>query len=268
MTEVELRDTNPWYNVAQKYKGNTFLISDKETYVCEEDRKIIEEFNEIADEDNKFHLNIPAYPWYGNPLKANVIILSMNPAWNEKQDVISKILLETRASIVEGFAIHLRNILTFDCAGLLPEDLHHGQLRVSYRDIANLHQSWYWQDRLVKAFVKDGLTIDEILNKCAIIQYIPYSSRKHNKSFKPIDNGELFSQKFTKELIQYILKHHKEVLFIIPRNVNKWLDFLGPLKNEYKHRFIQRNNPLRQSLTPKDSKDFDRIITEFMRPIK
>ena len=35
---------------------------------------------------DKYHLEIPAEPWQGNPLKAKIIILSLNPGWQEKNN--------------------------------------------------------------------------------------------------------------------------------------------------------------------------------------
>lgn len=260
MTEEDIRITNPCKAVADQYVGNGFLYNDTEEYVCKDDKEMIDTFNRTAKPEHKYCLNVPAYPWYGNPLKAKVIVLSLNPGYVERESVIGKILMHLPAGLVEGYAIHLRSMLTFDCHSFLPDDI--GKPNITYRDLANLHQSWYWIDRLEKAFVNKettGLTIDDVLNRFAVIEYIGYSSEKY-KTFK---GGTLLpSQKYTKQLIQYILHNNSETIFIVPRNVKTWQKFLGTMWTD--DRFLVSKDYLDQRLT-KDilGDNYEKVIAAF-----
>lgn len=261
MTEEDIRKTNPWQAVADKYIGNSFLYNETEEYVCEDDKEMIDKFNLTANPEHKYCLNVPAYPWYGNPLEAKVIVLSLNPGYVERESIIGKILMRLPAGLVEGYACHLRSMLTFDCHSFLPDDI--GKPNVTYRDLANLHQSWYWIDRLEKAFInkETGLTINNVLDRFAVIEYLGYSSEKY-KAFK--DGALLPSQKYTKQLIQYILHNNRDTIFIVPRNVKTWQNFLGSMWTNNSDRFIVSKDYLGQRFT-KDilGEDYDKVITAF-----
>lgn len=261
MTEEDIRRTNPWKAVADQYVGNGFLYNETEEYVCKDDKEMIETFNRTAKQEHKFCLKVPAYPWYGNPLEAKVIVLSLNPGYVERESIIGKILMRLPAGLVEGYAIHLRSMLTFDCHSFLPDDI--GKPDVTYRDLANLHQSWYWIGRLEKAFVNDDtkLTIDNVLDRFAVIEYLGYSSKKY-KAF----NGSalLPSQKYTKQLIQYILHNNTDTIFIVSRNVKTWQNFLGLIWTNNSERFIVSKDYLGQRFT-KDilGDDYEKVIAAF-----
>lgn len=229
MDKWDIISTNPWDEVAQLYVTNEFLLSDKDEYICKGDKPYIEAFNNQAKPEERFILNIPAYPWYGNPLTAKVIVLSLNPGYNEREDTIARIIQNLHLRLSEGYTEHLRKMLTFNVDGFLPSDEKHDG--VSYRDIANLHQCWYWEDRLNSAFVnaKQDLTFEEINQRFAVIEYIGYSSKqKPSKQFSEL----LPSQKFTKQLIQFILHNNEDTLFIVARSENEWRRFLGNVWDE------------------------------------
>lgn len=229
MTETDLRECNPWREVADLYVGNDFLLSDKHNLVCSADKEIIETFNASAKPEHQYHLNVPAYPWYGNPLTAKVIVLSLNPGYNERESKIATLYKMLPQGFVEGYAIHLRSMLTFECNSFLPEDF--GPYGVSTRDLANIHQSYYWLDRLTGAFVdsdtnKTGLSFEQINDRFAVVQYVGYSSQK----YAPFKRGQLLpSQNYTKQLIQFILHNNPKVVFIVPRAEKSWRSLLGTM---------------------------------------
>lgn len=248
LTEAELKSLNPWLDVVEKYEGSKFLYSNTNNLVCDSDREIIEEFNKrIKKEEYEYKLNVPAYPWYGNPLKANVIVLSLNPGYVERESVIARVIQYLDESFTKGYTEHLRKMLTLECTEFLPQEL--GADGMTYRDLANLHQSWYWEDRLTNAFVNDGgLNFDDVNKNFAVIQYIGYSSKK----YAPLKYGKLLpSQLFTRQLIEYILKNNPRAIFIVARNVKVWQHFLGSLWDENKNRFIVSKDYLGQRFTKK-----------------
>lgn len=241
MTETELRVCNPWHEVADKCIGNKFIFSEIENLVCSADKEMIGEFNATAKQEHQYKLNVPAYPWYGNPLKAKVIVLSLNPGYVERETTIAKLFKHLPAGLVEGYAVHLRSMLTFDGSiDFLPANIGLG---ITARDLANIHQSYYWIDRLTSAFVNDetNLTFEEINQRFAVVQYIGYSSKK----YKPFKQGQyLPSQHYTKQLIHYILRNHPDTIFIVPRAEKKWREFLGNLWDD--NRFFVSNLPISQ----------------------
>ncbi len=261
MDKWDIINTNPWAGVASKYVTNLFLYSKDDEYVCEDDRPFIEAYNEKAKhEPTKFNLHVPAYPWYGNPLTAKVIVLSLNPGYDDKESTIARIIQNLPQRLTEGYTEHLRKMLTFETAGFLPSDEKRDG--ISYRDLANLHQRWYWETRLKSAFESTELPFEIINERFAVVEYIGYSSmKKPGKMFNPL----LPSQQYTKQLIQYILHNNKDTVFIVARSVNEWKQFLGSLWESNKERFIVSNAYLGQHFTEKSlEKDgFDKIIKAF-----
>lgn len=286
MTEQEIKKRNPWKEVVKKYQGTDFLYNDAEEFICENDRKLIEQFNaEMAVKSQEFkknndlkpndaidpadyiyNLHVPVYPWYGNPLRANVIVLSLNPGYVEKETIMANVLKNLPSHITNDYIKHLREMLTFEVESFLPEQ--NGQNGISPRDLANLHQSFYWEERLSKAFVnkETNLSFEEVNSKFAIIQYIGYSSKKY-KSFKK--NALLPSQDFTRDLIQYILEHNKNAIFVISRQKDNWKKFLKPLNGDYNTRFVESPDYLGQRFTKNilGQVNFDKIIAAFKSPI-
>lgn len=287
MTEQEIKNKNPWKEVAQKYKGTDFLYDYTEEFICKADRKLIEQFNAQMDDASKkyenqndikhngnvdpkdftYNLNVPVYPWYGNPLKSNVIVLSLNPGYVEKETLIAKVLQNLPLNITNGYIEHLRKMLTFEVDSFLPEP--NGQNGLTSRDLANLHQSFYWEDRLTKAFVnkETNLNFEDVNSKFAIIQYIGYSSKKY-KSFKK--NECLPSQIYTRDLIQYILEHNKNAIFIISRQKQNWETFLKPLYEANKDRFVESKDYLGQRFSKKilGKEKYDKVVEAFKSSVE
>lgn len=256
MTKEEFTQTNPWLEIANQYLNPRILLSDKE-YVLRADRKMIEEFNQTAkNEDVKYNLHLPVYPWYGNPLTTKVIVLSQNPAWNEKQDEIAKVLQCLPDKQLKLFSDHLRDMLKFKVDGFLPSKEETDG--ISGRVLANLHMSWYWENKLKSAFGESNL--ETVISKFAIIQYIGYSSKKF-QAFK----GEkcLPSQNFTKQLIQFILHNNDDAVFIVPRNIERWKNFLGTIWTSNKEKFIEGKAYRSQSLNAISGEDKKKVMTAF-----
>ncbi len=262
ITEAEIKLCNPWGKVAYRYDGCSFLLSDRHNLVCDADLPMLEEFNSTAKEDYKYKLNVPVYPWYGNPLRAKVIVLSLNPGYVERESTIARVLMNLPDRYTEGYAEHLRTMIKFQCYNFLPDDS--GLSGMTYRDLANLHQNWYWEDRLRKAFVNDdtGLTFEDLNRRFAVVQYIGYSSKK----YAPFKNGRILpSQNFTKQLIRYI-HTNTDAIFIVARNVSTWKTFLGDIWNE--ERFIETGDYLGQRLTKNILKDrFSEVVAAFKKQI-
>lgn len=261
MTEHELRECNPWKEVAENYDPYKMLYSKDGANVCKVDKEMIDAFNTAARRENKYELTVPAFPWYGNPLTAKVIVLSLNPGYVERETIIAKILQELHPGLLEGYTNHLKSMLTFDAHSFLSENNGCDDDRVTYQDLANLHQCWYWKDRLEKAFVNEqtGLNFEDINRKFAVVEYIGYSSEK----YKAFNNNRLLpSQYYTRNLIEYIVKNNKDTVFIAPRNVKIWQQFLGNLWDD--ERFIISSDYLGQRFTENVLKEgYPKVINAF-----
>lgn len=262
MTETELKYCNPWREVAALSAGNDFLLSDTPNLDCSADKEMIEAFNATAKPEHRYHLNVPGYPWYGNPLTAKVIVLSLNPGYDERQSKIAAMYKMLPQGLVEGYAIHLRSMLTFDCYSFLPEDF--GPHGVTTRDLSNIHQGYYWQDRLTSAFVKEdtGLSFEQINDGFAVIQYVGYSSIK----YAPLKCRQFLpSQNYTKQLIQFILHNNPDTVFIVPRAINSWKSLLGSMWDD--NRFFVSNLPRSQwfSSATLGEEAYSKIIEAFKK---
>ena len=90
MTEQEILEKNPWRLCGEKpcnyVNANTTVLFDPNAvWLLKEDLPIIKEFNEkVKDNEYKLHLEIPPEPFVGNPLRAKVIILSLNPGYMDR----------------------------------------------------------------------------------------------------------------------------------------------------------------------------------------
>lgn len=122
--------------MAKRYERCSFFLSDSHNLVCDADLPMLEKFNSTAKEDYKYILNVPAYPWYGNPLRAKVIVLSLNPGYVERESIIAQVLMNLPERYTEGYAEHLRSMLKFQCSRFLPND--QGCQGMTYRDLPDI----------------------------------------------------------------------------------------------------------------------------------
>ena len=222
-TVQDLKETNGWEKVVAEFHGNAALydLSGKE-YIYPGDEEFIHEFNDTHKDNERFVLNTVPYPWLGNPLKAKVIILSQNPGWVEPAGRVIPLMLQREPRIAEEVMGFFRHTYRLESNSFMPEDWNKN-LGFSARDAYNAMGDWYWKKRL--HFLTDvGVNEEALYDNIAIIQFIPYSSI----SFFPLKRGIILpSQIFTRRLIDYIRLNNPETIFIVPRAVNLWREFLG-----------------------------------------
>ena len=94
---------NPWEYVAAMYDPNNLecLYGDQNNYVCAGDCKVVDDYNQkVKDTSDEIITKIPAEPWWGNPLKARLIILSLNPGYvPEVNETLAKLLQTLLAGV-------------------------------------------------------------------------------------------------------------------------------------------------------------------------
>lgn len=233
---------NPWKEVAALYdeSAEDCLFSLSKDYICSKDKAEINKYNKsvlMAAENNprkdeilgnKMITNIPAEPWGGNPFKAKLIVLSLNPGYvPEVNEKLAK-LLQSNAEIRKAIINYKRQTLLFDTDSFLPEDdkVLPG-CQISCKDAINMLGDWYWH-KMFRQLLEDverekGINENEFYKKVALIQYFGYSSQTAQRTLPHIP-----SQDFTKDMIHYIASERKDdVCFLIMRSETLWNDLLG-----------------------------------------
>lgn len=256
ITDNDIKCANHWCQVADEFNS---LFSEVKTYVYPGDEEMIEKFNDTASEETRFRINTAPFPFQGNPLTANVIILSLNPGYIPRVNEYFAKILSHYPQLWEMVMIFLRRNLRLEDDWIMPRPEESLEGHPTSQDAYNMLGDWYWYDILSK-WEKDGLPIEEIASKVAIIQNIAY----HSEKAKELPKGVLLpSQLFIKKMIRHIA-YTKKTLFVVPRAVRKWENLLGPIWTRLKDegRIIIGRNPINQHLTEKNlgTENYQKII--------
>lgn len=217
-----LIENNPWRTLAEAYQGYD-LYSTTRTFAVEADRVLLELYNNTKkNENHKYHLEIPAEPWQGNPLKAKIVILSLNPGWQEKYNKDIAIEISKKGSIAEAIFKEKQKTLLFEAEGFFPRNKETA-------DAISLIGENYWRGD-DKKFGRLSVLKPETMNefdfykKIAVVQYCAYTSKEYGGEFSK--GNFLPTQIYTKELIRYIAYNRPDVKFVILRAENKWKNLL------------------------------------------
>lgn len=251
MTEKELRDCNPWKTMVLHE-----LYSSDEDYVIDGDRSEVFSFNDRIGDDvkNRLILNVPPEPWQGNPLKAKVIFLTLNPGYVERVNKKLAKILQRDSTVLKRMLHFKMQTLRLEATSFMPSS--NDEEPIGFRDSISMLGDWYWEDRLkmlldVLRENDKNYTMDKFYEKVAIIQYHAYTSEKYEKVFPPRGKS-LVSQDYTKKLIGYIADNNPDTIFVIMRSVSRWKDFLGePILSKLKDRMIIKDNKgMSQAISP------------------
>ena len=253
---------NPWKDVADLYDESEkdCLFSLSKDFICSEDITEIDKYNKCIiktaennprkDEilGNKIITNIPAEPWGGNPFKAKLIILSLNPGYvPEVNEKLAK-LLQSNAEIRKAIINYKKQTLLFDTESFLPEDdkVLLG-CQISCKDAINMLGDWYWHKMFRQLREDVGIDENEFYKKVALIQYFGYSSQAAHRPLPHIP-----SQDFTQKMIHYIASERKaDVRFLIMRSKKEWNTLLGDnFFKKYDDIIIINKNVRCQYITP------------------
>lgn len=222
VTEERIVQDNPWRPLAETYQGHD-LYSTTRKFFMDADWDLLNQYNETKkNENHKYHLEIPAEPWQGNPLKAQIIILSLNPGWQEEcnKGVAEKLPKRMREEVFK----EKQRTLLFQAEGFFP-------FRKDVTDAISRVGENYWRGDgnkkgRLSVLKPDSMDEFEFYKKFAVVQYCAYTSKEYGGGFK--DRAYLPSQKFTKELIRHIAYNRPEVKFVILRAADKWKNLLDP----------------------------------------
>jgi hypothetical protein len=240
MTKEELMKENPWLEVAEMYnpKDKECLFSKKNCYVCKKDKAVIDKYNENLEKTangkdaatkeeilkDKIIPYIPAEPWWGNPLNARLIVLSLNPGYvPEVNEKLAK-LLQSNDIIREQLINFKAKTLRLEANSFLPIHDESG-FPISCKDAVNMLGDWYWYKMLKRLRTDIGIDEDDFFKKIALVEYHGYSSETSNRMF-PLHKKHLKSQEFTRDVIHYIAQRDN-VRFLIMRSIDKWKELLN-----------------------------------------
>lgn len=228
---------NPWIEIANKLgkaERNCFYLEDDD-YVCIEDKARIDGFNKKLDKDDsdKIILNTPPEPWRGNPNKANLIILSLNPGYDPNINKSLAKLIQSNESIRKRLAKFRKETMLLEEDSFMPLDDKDDTDGISCKEAEDMLSGWYWTKKLKT--LRDeckasGIGELEFYKRVTVIEFFGYSSTTCKKGFPLYGDlsGYLKSQDYTKQLIQQIVETRKnEVRFLILRAKDKWEKFLG-----------------------------------------
>lgn len=270
VSESDIVKENLWPTLVGEYmRSHWYNENIKIVYPNPYEEQVIDEFNRNAKEDYKYVLGAPAEPWRGNPLKAKVVILSLNPGF--KLGVNDNVQYERYRAPLEDAMAELINTLSFQVRGLLtPQESYvksHEEFKEKYSmegsqvlcgDALNEIGDYYWYNNINRLNINHQKEY-EFFRNFAIVQYCAYTS----VSFKDFPRGVVLpSQELTKKLIRYLAYEREDVVFVIMRSAAKWKELLDvDVWEKMQSRLIVNKN-MSQSLSENNlgKKNFNMLI--------
>lgn len=270
VSESDIVKENLWPELQGEYmRSHWYNENAKMVYPNPYEEQVIDEFNRKAKEDYKYVLGAPAEPWRGNPLKAKVVILSLNPGF--KLGVNDKVQYEKYRGPLEDAMSELINTLSFQVNGFLtPQDYYvksHEEFKEKYSvknvyvpcgDALNEIGDYYWYNNINRLNINHQKEY-EFFRNFAIVQFCAYTS----VSYKDFAKGVVLpSQELTKKLIRYLAYEREDVVFVIMRSAAKWKELLdADVWEKIQSRLIV-NKHMSQSLSENNlgKKNFNMLI--------
>ena len=252
---------NPWEDITVK----SLLLSvdktnpwdDEQAYVCPADRDYVRKYKlrlgESDNDDYRFHLELPPEPWQGNPRKAKVIILTLNPGYVESANtVIAKLL--GKAKCYKDLLLFKESVLKLDADSMMPKKTASNSNEITTFEAFNALGDWYWVEKLrhlkddyLKSRTPEGCELDaekqiELENKFyenfAVLEYCAYTSKSY-KEFPGV--SELPSVKYAQDILEEIIANENKVIVVLRK---RWEQFLN------NRPYITVKSPKCQYLTP------------------
>jgi hypothetical protein len=204
---VENRIENPWLTLATDRSRKDFILK--------EEQSITAKFNAKVLEDYKIHTSIFPAPFMGNVHIAPVIILVLNPGYDEKEEEA-------------GYYRNYESWWLKQIQHISPVE----DLPLFCLDDEYIKQSPYWMQKLQPLINKVG--VEKVAKNIAKIQFFPYHSRKFKPISKKLLQQEGFhyylpSQEYNFQLVRKAME--REALIIIPRSKKFWYEAIPELRN-------------------------------------
>lgn len=224
---------NPWLKLKRRAP-----------YVLKEDKKIIEQFNKKAKKEHKIALNALPVPFQGNPFKAKIIFLQLNPGldWpigyeDEKDDFVAKFDKKYKNDTFKNIKHQKLDFPFYD-------------LNLDYRLYGGFR---YWA-KILSSFIKTKYDYKKISKNVCCIEYFPYHSKNYKQIKKTIE-----SQKYSFYLVKMALKRKAKI--VIMRGKKHWLKEIPELeKGKYIVLNSQRNVVLSRKNLGKNFNEIEKLI--------
>ena len=228
-----LKKINPWHKIFDPEKKVLLedVLNGKE-FVHPKDREIIDNRNNhiiSKGKNNVFVTSLLPKPYRGNLKDPKLVILSLNPSYKErvKKKLFKMLREEHQLQFIE---IAKKNALLEDGCS------------INYDDVDEVTDNGYWVDKLSDLQEKG---VD--LSKIGLMQFIPYASESYD-SWK--EEGNLFTQQFSKKIILRLLYEEKSTLFLVMRSRKQWENLIGKkVMDKFKDNFLFNKHPICQTIT-------------------
>lgn len=211
--------TNPWNSIAKRIEEDACksLFDPCNGFVGENDYDDCFSRTTPPNSEFDFVTSIPPEPWQGNPLTANLVILTLNPGYVEKQNHIIAERIQKIAKINKTIANFKAATLRLKSDSFLPEEEINNN-NLSAADYINIIGDWYWYKRFSPLLNDIQISENNFFKQVAIVQYIPYSSISYkNKQYKNISSSQ-----YSQYLIKYILQQRRNIVVLVLRAASKW----------------------------------------------
>lgn len=236
----KLKKNNPWKDYFEDQSDDVLLdriISWNYQFIHPADEKAMSMYD-IVKKNNKFVFQKLPKPYRGNLKNPKLVILSLNPGFNER---VNRTLFDMLSPEFQKEFIKLSkdNLFLEDGCRIISKD----------KKVDDVLDNGYWTKQL-----SDIAKInDNYLDKIGLIQFIPYASKNYDSW-----DGEdrLGTQDFTKEIIIHLLEE-TDALFLVMRAKEQWEKLIGQKmhSDKYKDRFLYNRNPRCQKLSHRNLMD-------------
>jgi hypothetical protein len=197
---------NPWIEFVENL--------DETNLVLKEDKAVIDRFNQSTTETYKVHTEIMPAPFMGNVQSAPILLLLLNPGYDEKEEI--KGYYKEYKPFWKKEIQHIQSI---------PE------LPLFCLDEKYIEYSNYWHNKLKPLTSKTSK--EKVAKNICQIQFFPYHSKKFKSISKKIltENGSdqyLTSQKYNFYLVEKAME--RNAIIIILRSKKMWFEAIPDLK--------------------------------------
>ncbi len=245
LTWKELKDENPWgkeiFNIDTNDPAAMRELIDK---ICSGKGKFVYSKDKEQIDEKQFELSLLPKPYRGNLKDPKLVILSLNPGYNERVKTKLFKLLEFERQ-KEFIKLSKQNAWLESRYIISPKS-----------DVDDVMDNGYWSDRLSE-LKNDGAELSRI----GLIQFVPYAS----EHFGSWNNKKLKTQEFTRKIIMRLLQK-KDTIFLVMRSRDKWKKLIPEMDNEeYKGLFLYNKNPRCQMLSKNNLKDNYGIICKKLK---
>lgn len=194
---------NPWLEFVKNLDDNNLVL--------EQEKEIIEKFNNSTNETYKVHTEIMPAPFMGNVLTSPIVLLTLNPGYDEKEE--EKDYYNEYKSYWKNEIQHIHSVPELPLFCL--EDKY-----VKYSD--------YWLKKFMPLISVSSK--EKVAQNISIIQFFPYHTKKYKDMPKRLLKGYLGSQKYNFELVKQAIE--RKAIIIILRKKRLWFEAIPKLNNE------------------------------------